>query len=317
MYMDIDLLSRMVKELLLDKDEVRLPGVGTFVAEIVPSSFSDKGFTINPPYRKISFRQNLDGDDDSLVREYADAAGIPESDARRVLSAFLEEMKEVLKEKKTIIFPALGRLRATKENNFFFVADENLDIYPDGFGLEPISLKSHEESPAEVSATVAGLAEIIATAETEVQDSDTTAAPQEDRVPVPEEIPVADTEEAAAEDTSATGAGEEATGPETMTTAIADTPSQSPQDESQSNSQDESNNKSQSQPDKESKVESQNKPTTNSENRKSRLPFILAACLIIVILTVLAFLLIARFAPDFIDRLLYNKEDLELVRQLF
>ena len=166
MYMDIDLLSRMVKELLLDKDEVRLPGVGTFVAEIVPSSFSDKGFTINPPYRKISFRQNLDGDDDSLVREYADAAGIPESDARRVLSAFLEEMKEVLKEKKTIIFPALGRLRATRENNFFFVADENLDIYPDGFGLEPISLKSHEESPDEVSATVAGLADIITPANT-------------------------------------------------------------------------------------------------------------------------------------------------------
>ena len=54
-----------------------------------------------------------------------------------------------------------------------------------------------------------------------------------------------------------------------------------------------------------------------ARDRKSRLPFILAACLIIVILTVLAFLLIARFAPDFIDRLLYNKEDLELVRQLF
>lgn len=351
MYMDIDLLSRMVKELLLDKDEVRLPGVGTFVAEIVPSSFSDKGFTINPPYRKISFRQNLDGDDDSLVREYADAAGIPESDARRVLSAFLEEMKEVLKEKKTIIFPALGRLRATKENNFFFVADENLDIYPDGFGLEPISLKSHEESPAEVSATVAGLADMIipargsdmAAEEHPTGDEDPVPAPEEvpqekiavAEVPeeateadstkadgtgealVPEEIPVADTEEAAAEDTSATGAGEEATGPETVTTAIAETPSQSSQGESQSNSQDESNNKSQSQPDKESKVESQNKPTTNSENRKSRLPFILAACLIIVILTVLAFLLIARFAPDFIDRLLYNKEDLELVRQLF
>ena len=134
---------------------------------------------------------------------------------------------------------------------------------------------------------------------------------------MPEEIPVADTEEAAAEDTSATGAGEEATGPETVTTAIAETPSQSPQGESQSNSQDESNNKSQSQPDKESKVESQNKPTTNSENRKGRLTFILAACLTLAVLTVLAFLLLSRLAPDFIDRLLYNKEDLELVRQLF
>ena len=45
--MDIDLLSKMVKELILDNDEVSLPGVGSFVAELVPSSFSDKGYTIN------------------------------------------------------------------------------------------------------------------------------------------------------------------------------------------------------------------------------------------------------------------------------
>ena len=40
--MDIDLLSKMVGELILDNDEVSLPGVGTFVAEVVPSTFSDK-----------------------------------------------------------------------------------------------------------------------------------------------------------------------------------------------------------------------------------------------------------------------------------
>ena len=41
--MDIDLLSKMVKELILDNDKVVLPGLGCFVAEIVPSTFSDKG----------------------------------------------------------------------------------------------------------------------------------------------------------------------------------------------------------------------------------------------------------------------------------
>ena len=65
--MDIDLLSKMVKELILDKDEVELPGVGTFVAETVPATFSDKGYTINPPYRKLSFRQRQGGGDDSLI----------------------------------------------------------------------------------------------------------------------------------------------------------------------------------------------------------------------------------------------------------
>ena len=51
--MDIDLLAKMVKEAILDHDTVTLPGVGCFVAELVPSTFSDKGYTINPPYRRL------------------------------------------------------------------------------------------------------------------------------------------------------------------------------------------------------------------------------------------------------------------------
>lgn len=159
--MDIDLLSKMIKELILDKDEVALPGVGGFVAEIVPSTFSDKGYTINPPYRRLSFRQRINDEDNSLAEFYASSNNVDSEDAKRIIVGFLSEMKDVLKEKKTIVFPGLGRLRATKENNFFFIADEDLDIYPGGFGLEPISLKTHEESAEEVSATVAGLKEII------------------------------------------------------------------------------------------------------------------------------------------------------------
>ena len=58
--MDIDLLSKMVKELILDDDKVVLPGLGSFVAEVVPSTFSDKGYTINPPYRRLFFRAGSD-----------------------------------------------------------------------------------------------------------------------------------------------------------------------------------------------------------------------------------------------------------------
>ena len=61
--MDIALLSEMVGELILDHDQIGLPGVGTFVAEVVPATFSDKGYTINPPYRKLSFRGGDDADD--------------------------------------------------------------------------------------------------------------------------------------------------------------------------------------------------------------------------------------------------------------
>lgn len=158
--MDIDLLSKMVKELILDNDRVVLPGLGSFVAEIVPSAFTDRGYTITPPYRRLYFRSKPD-EGEMLVRFYAETNGIEPEMAERIIRDFVSELKSVLHSKKAVVFPGLGRLRATKENNLFFVADEDLDIYPAGFGLEPISLKTHEETPQEVTAVVEELKEIM------------------------------------------------------------------------------------------------------------------------------------------------------------
>lgn len=158
--MDIDLLSKMVKEMILDRDRVVLPGLGSFVAEMVPATFSDKGYTINPPYRRLFFRQKPDEGGD-LVTIYAESNKIDPQMAEKILRNFLSELKAVLHEKKTVVFPGLGRLRATKENHLFFVADENLDIYPEGFGLEPISLKTHQETSEEVTAAVEGLKSLV------------------------------------------------------------------------------------------------------------------------------------------------------------
>lgn len=142
--MNIDLLSKMIAELILDHDEVSLPGIGTFIAEYTGASFSDKGFTINPPYRKLSFRSR-EKSSDLLVDFYSSSNGIEKSEARKVITSFVAEMKDILLKKKVMVFPGLGRLRATKENILFFVPDEELDIYPEGFGLTPVSLKRHGE----------------------------------------------------------------------------------------------------------------------------------------------------------------------------
>ena len=210
--MDIDLLSKMVKELILDNDRVVLPGLGCFVAEIVPSTFSDKGYTINPPYRRLYFRSKPDQGDE-LARFYAASNDVALGIADRIITDFIADLKGVLHQKKTIIFPGLGRLRATKENNIFFVSDEDLDIYPDGFGLEPVSLKTNQETPQEVSAAVEELRSIldapipIATPDEETSDPaeetvetvDDTVKPAED----PAEDPVEATDETVAEEPAA------------------------------------------------------------------------------------------------------------------
>ena len=187
--MDIDLLAKMVKEAILDHDTVTLPGVGCFVAELVPSTFSDKGYTINPPYRRLYFSPKQ-GADTYLVDLYArDNEEVDANMAARILTEFLAEMKEVLKVKKTVVFPGLGRLRATRENHFFFVADEDLDIYPEGLGLAPLSLKTHVETPEEVATAVAGLAELIEEIPGQAGNDEEAQAGNDNEEPEPEVVP--------------------------------------------------------------------------------------------------------------------------------
>ena len=158
--MDIELLSKMIAELVPEHPEVGLPGLGTFVSEFVPASFTDRGYTITPPYKRGTFVPGK-ASDNSLVKLYASSNGISEDQSRAALTAFLEDIKKVLLDRKTVVFPGLGRLRATRQNNIFFITDESLDIYPEGFGLEAVSLKNHEETPAEVHHVVESLAGIM------------------------------------------------------------------------------------------------------------------------------------------------------------
>ena len=181
----------MVKELILDDDKVVLPGLGCFVAEIVPAYFSDKGYTINPPYRKLYFRARPD-EGEALIDFYAKSNDVAYDVAEKIIKDFISELRSVLMAKKVVVFPGLGRLRATKENNIFFIADEDLDIYPEGFGLEPISLKTHQETPEEVSAAVAGLKTMLEpVAEPEPEPI---AEPEVELLVEPAEEPVAEPE---------------------------------------------------------------------------------------------------------------------------
>ena len=184
--MDIDLLAKMIRDVVLEKDEVALPGLGVFVAEFVPASFSDKGFTINPPYKRLTFRQEVNAGDDTLIRMYAEANNIGENAAARIVNDFLSGLKDILMVRKAVVFPELGKLRATRENNFFFIADENLDIYPEGFGLEPVSLKTHQEAVSEVAETIAGLRSILEPENAPGND----IAPESENVAEPEVEPV-------------------------------------------------------------------------------------------------------------------------------
>lgn len=279
--MDIDLLSKMVKEMILDNDSVTLPGIGSFVAEVVPATFSDKGYTINPPYRRLFFRQRHQ-DDSRLIDFYCQSNGVAPADGERILTEFLAGLKEILIEKKNVILPGLGRLRATKENNFFFVPDEDLDIYPNGYGLEPISLKTHQETEEEVSAAIAGLRSIIEEPVEEpvvVPEPEPVTEPEPIDISLPDEEPIV--EVAPEPETPVEPA------PEIPVVPVVEEPAPA-------------------------------EPETPVKEKAPRNPWmtlglVLGALLLAVALFLLIFVILAKVDPEFIDSLLYSPEELRIL----
>ncbi len=330
--MDIDLLSKMVKELILDNDEVALPGVGSFVAEYVPATFSDRGFTINPPYKRLSFRNKIAESSTILVDFYAKCNKLDIEPASKILTEFLSELRNVLESKKVVIFPGLGKLRATKENYFFFVADEDLDIYPEGFGLEPVSLKTHEESPAEVSATMSALRSILNPEEAAPEsaeshkespaDNQTIAVSSvrsrsevsADGVQTAEPVGASvDSAEAATTDETPTASVEAVNVNETPAESVVD----STADGVESVATGETENPGVVTDEKISADEG-NRGANAAENANAGtgwkiLLWVMVALIALTVTALVAFIVLAHTAPDFIDSILYTPEELDIL----
>ena len=303
--MDIDLLSKMVKELILVNDRVTLPGVGAFVAEMVPASFTDRGYTINPPYRRLVFRQGVSQEKDHLLADmYASANNIDREMAEKLLREFLKGMVEELRKRKMLVFTGLGRLRATRENNFFFICDENLDIFPEGMGLEAVSLKSHSKPKeldfSEVDAVVNSPAEPSAespaepSAESPAEPS--AESPAEPAAESPAESPAEPSEESPAEPAAE---------------SPAEPPAESP-----------------AEPAAESPAEprwwlGETEPEEEDEQHASIWKkgwfvavFSICCLLLLAALAFALFLLLARTQPELIDSLLYTEEELEILNHI-
>lgn len=331
--MDIDLLSKMVKELILDNDEVSLPGVGSFVAELVPSSFSDKGYTINPPYKRLSFRKKADASDNVLIDFYAKSNNVDRATASKIVIDFLSEMQKVLELRKSIVFPGLGKLRATKENIFFFVADEDLDIYPEGFGLEPISLKTHEETPAEVSATIAALQDILNPEETESQsgsgeqpEAESGSEEPSEAVSGPEDAPEVTGD--GQPEPSLEAENESDSEPQPEQHATAEESDHQSENESQHDEESEQENEPQQEPEPDNEpdvpVEQNNsnepeqprtEPAKKSRKGWKALIWTAVAIAALAVTFIVGFVILAHIAPDFIDSILYTQEELEIINR--
>lgn len=350
--MDISLFSEMIKNLILDNDEVTLPGVGSFVSEVVPSSFSDKGYTINPPYRKLSFRHRQ-GKDNLLAEFYSKSNGTDLESAEKLVKVFLDGLEEDLRTKKTVEMPGLGRLRATREGTIFFIPDEDLDIYCSGFGLQPVSLKTHEETPEEVARAVSDLRKMVddpvpplkplpETGQEEAVRTEPEPVAATDPASRPEPLaatepafrpePVAATEPAScpepvAPDPASPASDEDSPAEPSAPVASASTqdlpaapasPVELPTPAAQVAPAAPATPDVPATPDAPASPDqsaTQVSPAPSGNVRKKRLLTGVAVVIFIALLALGGFILLSRLSPDLVDRMLYSEDELRLIER--
>lgn len=138
--MDQKLFADIIKEVLVRDNIACLPGLGAFVTREVPAFFSHKGFVINPPYLKLDFDPQIK-DNTALVEFYSESNNISLSRAKAIVGEYVQCLASEMYAARFVELPGLGRLRVTRSNDVFFVADEELSIFPHYDCLEPVSLR--------------------------------------------------------------------------------------------------------------------------------------------------------------------------------
>ncbi len=127
--MDVAIFSKCLKDLLLQHDEVVVPGLGAFLARTVYArEASDGSFT--PPQRKISFSPARKEDDGLFLRFLK--RYLPDgSDAAEQLQSFVMDLFLEADIARPVNLPGLGILKANARKTFYFVPTEEIFVYPE------------------------------------------------------------------------------------------------------------------------------------------------------------------------------------------
>lgn len=300
--MDIQQLSTMVRDLVLQQDKVVVPGLGVFCAELVPASFSDRGYTLNPPYRKLSF----EAEGPSAVPRQEDSRYLVKAEAAE-LQQCIASLRSELQSSKCVELPLLGKLRLTTSGELYFIADPDLDIYPDAFGLHPVSMKNHDPqiSDAALSALDIDTPMIEPTPQPEsAQPAPQSEAPQ---APAPQPAPEATALEQpaspaaeASPQTPATEqpAAEQPAGPAPEAPKRVDEPAVEPQAPAEA---------------PQTSIPEENTMQEDTAKKKHPALKVIGIVILVLMLAMIAFRLLALMAPDFIDSILYTEEELRLL----
>jgi nucleoid DNA-binding protein/septal ring-binding cell division protein DamX len=139
-------LADYLSELLVQRNEVSIPGLGHFERVRINGYYNDQEAKFYPPGHQVKFVPD-EKDDDTFAEYIAGKKSISLASSKYFTEKFVSKLKEDAAE-GGVVFSDLGVFQ-TEGEQLVFKPNDNIGNNPSFYGYEPVSVSKHRDTPVE------------------------------------------------------------------------------------------------------------------------------------------------------------------------
>ena len=128
-------IAEAISDLLFVRDTVVVPGLGAFVKKPVSAKVNPVANYFAMPSSEIVFDANLREDNELVVNYMSENNEIPKEEAQKLLSMFVSDCFNSLKQGKKVVLNQIGTLSYDWASDLVFEQDKIVNYNADAFGL--------------------------------------------------------------------------------------------------------------------------------------------------------------------------------------
>ncbi|CAI9430061.1 SPOR domain-containing protein [Candidatus Ornithobacterium hominis] len=141
-------ISKILKDLLFEHECVIIPEFGGFITRNESAQFDRVNYTFTPPRKVISFNPMLKHDDGLIISVIAQKNELDYSEAKKILSTWVEDIKIKLQQNQSFHFSSLGQLKAER-GILEFTPHHRLNLNKECYGLASFEMQRLIKAPVE------------------------------------------------------------------------------------------------------------------------------------------------------------------------
>ena len=126
-------IVKYIVEILIEKDQVVIPGLGSFITEYNSAKIHPVDHTFSPPIKSIIFDE-ITTDDDLLARRISEGENISLATADKEIKNFSDQILADIQKNKEAVINGLGTFAINYENIITFTAAA-INFSDESFGL--------------------------------------------------------------------------------------------------------------------------------------------------------------------------------------